>query len=181
MTILPSVQIEQLPKSVQDFVALRDQIAQSPQGGAAMMVLAILAYTEDRTLGWQCLTVAVDRERLQEGSKGYKGWQLSNGDLQRIQLQVQDKPYLPKSYIEGATPENGYALSGPPYVIACSDNPYSGDLESGTYKVFVACSGASSPRPITLKRNDKGFWKASEWSSLLVGVKAPAQTIHDDL
>ena len=146
-----------------------------------MMVLAFLAYVEDKALGQQCLTVAVDRERLQEGSKGYKGWQLSNGDLQRVQFQVQGKSYLPRSYIEGAMPENGYTLAGPPYVVTCSDNPYSGDINSGTYKVFVTCSGANSPRPITLKRNNRGFWKASEWSSLLVGVEAPAQTIDDDL
>ena len=145
------------------------------------MVLALLAYTKDEELGVQCLAVAVDRGRLQQGSKGYKGWQLSNGDLQRIRLQVQGRSYLPRSYIEGATPGNGYALIGAPYVVMCSDNPYSGDLDSGTYKIFVACSGADSPRPITLKRNNRGFWKASEWSSLLVGVRAPAQMIDDDL
>ena len=181
MAELASVQIEQLPTSVEEFVALRDQIAQSPQGGAAMMVLALLTYTNDNVLGQQCLTIAVDRERLQEGDKGYKGWQLSNSSLQRVRSQLEGKPYLPRSYIEQAMPENGYALAEPPYVVICSDNPYSGEIDSGTYKVFVTCSGASSPRPITLKRNDKGLWKASEWSSLLVGIREPVQTVSDDL
>jgi hypothetical protein len=146
-----------------------------------MMVVALLAYGGNEELGRQCLTVAVDRGRLQEGDKGYKGWQLSVRDLERVRLQVRDKTYLPKSYINGATPENGYTLPAPPYVVTCSDNPHSGDVDSGTYKVFVACSGASSPRPVTVKRNNKGFWKASEWSSLLVGVKPPVQAIDDDL
>jgi hypothetical protein len=96
-------------------------------------------------------------------------------------MQVQGKAYLPWAYIEGATPENGYAVSGPPYVVTCTDNPYSGDVDSGQFKVFVACSGADSPRPVTLKRNNKGIWKASEWSSLLVGVKMPVEESDDDL
>lgn len=181
MTVQPPIQIDALPKSIDEFVALRSQIADTPEGGAAMMVVALLACAEDEQLGQQCLTVAVDRGRLQEGPKGYKGWQLRNTDLQRIQRQLSGRAYLPKSYIQGATPGNGYQLSDPPYTLNFSGNPYSGDASTGTYKTFVASSGADSPRPVTLKRNDKGIWKASEWSSLIVGVRAPEQNVSDDL
>ena len=181
MAVLSPVHIDQLPCSVEEFTALRDQVAITPQGGAAMMVVALLLYTENEDLGRQCLTVAVDQARLQDGPKGYKGRQLSTPDLQRIQLQVKGKEYLARSYIRGATPANGYALPQPPLVVECSDNPYSGSVESGTYNVFVACSGADTPRPVTAKRNDKGIWKASEWSTLIVGIKAPARVVPDDL
>ncbi len=181
MAILPPVQIKRRPQSIDDFVALRGEIATTPQGGAAMMVIALLVFAQDQDLGRQCLTVAADRGRLQQGDQGYKGWQLSRRDLQRIQRQIQRQEYLPRSYIHDAAPENGYTIPTPPWTIECSDNPYSGDLASGAYKVFVACSGASTPRPVTLKRNDKGFWKASEWSSLIVGIQAPVETIDDDL
>ena len=181
MTVQQTIQINALPQSIEEFVALRNQIADTPEGGAAIMVVALLAYAEDEQLGQQCLTVAVDRERLQEGTKGYKGWQLRNTDLQRIGRQLSGRAYLPKSYIQGATPGNGYQLPAPPYVLDFSGNPYSGDASTGTYKTFVASSGADSPRPITMKRNDKGIWKASEWSSLVVGVKAPEPEISDDL
>jgi len=181
MTGQQTIEIQALPQSVEEFVTLRDQIAQTPQGGATVMIVALLAYAEDEQVGQACLTVAVDRDRLQEGSKGYKGWQLRNTDLGRIRSQLAGRAYLPKSYIQGASPENGYALPDPPYVFDFSSNPYSGDPETGTYKVFVACSGASSPRPVTTKRNDKGIWKASEWSSLIVGVQAPQQDVSDDL
>ncbi len=43
------------------------------------------------------------------------------------------------------------------------------------------CTGAATPRPVTLKRNDRGVWKAYEWSSLLVGVRPPVLKIEDDL
>ena len=101
--------------------------------------------------------------------------------MRRIVSQVEAQPYLPRSYIGDATPDNLYEVPAPPYVISVSDNPYSGDPDSGTYKVFVSCSGAASPRPITVARNNRGIWKAREWSSIIVGVKAPATQGDDDL
>jgi hypothetical protein len=181
MTALSPIQFDQLPKSIDAFVALRNEAAVTPQGGAAMMVVALLVYAEDEELGKQCLTVAVDRGRLSEGSKGYKGWQLSNRELQFLHRQLEGKTYLPRSYVAGTTPEGGYQLTDPPYRIECTDNQYSGDIASGTYKVFVACSGAATPRPVTVKVNDKGIWKALEWSSLVVGIQPPAKQISDDL
>jgi hypothetical protein len=181
MAFLQPVQVDQLPQSIEAFVALHASVAQTPQGGAAMMVIALLAYACDEVLGRQCLTAAVDRERLEEGPDGYDGWQLRTSDMRRVEAQIGRQSYLPKSYVKGATPENGYRLPVPPYVFECSDNPYSGDPETGTYKIFVSCSGAASPRPVTLNRNSRGLWKAHEWSSLIVGVSEPAQEADDNL
>lgn len=175
MSAAQAVHIDRLPQSAGEFAALQEQVARTPQGGAAMMVVALLLYAGDETLGQQCLAAAVGRERLQEGPRGFEGWQLRAGDLQLIRMQVGDKDYIPRSYFAGATPEDSYRLPSPPYVLEFSDNPYSGDPDSGRYKVFVACSGASTPRPVTLERDEGGIWRASEWSSLVVGVQAPAQ------
>ena len=181
MASLSPVQFDQVPGSIEEFVELRDQLATTPQGGAAMMVIALLAYAENEELGRQCLTVAVDRGRLAEGTKGYKGWQLSNRDLQFLRGQLAGKDYLPRSYVEGASPENGYCLPDPPYAVVCTDSQYSGDVASGSFKVFVNCSGAATPRPVTTEVNDRGIWKVSEWSSLLVGIQPPAEQVSDDL
>jgi len=181
MSSLPSVQVNHIPQSIEEFVAVRDQVAQTPQGGAAVMALALLLYAQDETLGRQCLAVAVDRERLQEGPKGYKGWELRVADSQLIHSQVAGRAYMLCSYIKGATPENGYELGSAPYEFEFSDNPYSGDVESGQYKVFAHTSGAAHPRPVTVRRNNRGLWKAYEWSSLLMGVIKPARQIDDDL
>ena len=181
MTLPPHIQIDQVPQSAEEFIALRDQIATTPQGGAAAMVVALLIYANDEQLGLQCLTIAVDRDRLEEGIAGYRGWQLRRRDIRRIETQIKAGPHIPRSYIEKATPENGYSLPDLPYVLTFSTNPYSGDPDAGAYKLFISCSGASSPRPITVRRNHRGIWKASEWSSLISGVKAPAQGIDDDL
>jgi hypothetical protein len=96
-----------------------------------------------------------------------------------IRSQVGGQGYRLRSYVEGATPENGYRLPEPPYRVICSANPYSGDLESGEFKVFVASSGADSPRPVTVRRGEDGLWRASEWSSLLLGVREPVASPKD--
>lgn len=181
MTVLATVEIDHLPESIEEFVALRDRIAATPQGGAAVMVVALLLYAEDSVLGEQALTIAVDRERLQEGAGGYRGWQLRKRPQQLIQRQILDSPHIPRSYVLGTTPENGYRLPEPPYCVECQAGPYSGDVETGTYQVFVTSSGAPSARPVTLHRNQRGIWKAYEWSSLLLGVRPPAQDDPDDL
>ncbi len=76
-------------------------------------------------------------------------------------------------------------LASPLHVLVVCTSPNchaaNGNRETGQYKVFVACSGAELPRPVTLKKNDQGLWKASEWSSLLVGVMPPMTTPGDDL
>jgi len=160
---------------------MRNEVATTPEGGAVMMIVALMVYAKDEQVGLQCLTIAVDQSRLMDGPKGYKGRQLANNNLQRIRLQISGKEYLPNSYVQGTSPQEGYELPGLPYTLACSSNPYSGDASSGTYKVFVATSGAPTPRPVTVKVNDKGLWKASEWSSLIVGVQPPAKTETDNL
>jgi hypothetical protein len=181
MTQEYNVEIGAIPSSVEDFVALRDEVAKSPEGGAAMMVVALLAYTHDEALGRACLTVAVDRKRLQEGAQGYQGWQLRRRDLQMIDLQLAGREYMPRSYVQGAAPENGYALPDPPHTLRFVPDPRGGDRDSGIAKVFVISSGADSPRPVTLHQNQRGIWKAYEWSSLLSGVRAPREAPPEDL
>ena len=165
-----TTRIDSLPESADEFITLQETIARTANGGAAMMVLALLLYAKDQRLGSQCLSVAVDQGRLMETDEGYQGWQLHKRELQLIRRQIERQPYLPKSYLKGCLPESGYALPDLPFEMEFSSNPYSGDEDSGEFKVFVKCSGAASPRPVTLRRDPQGIWKAREWSSLVVGI-----------
>lgn len=174
MTELPVVELSSLPRTVDAFVALQAEVARTPEGGAAMMVAALWLMAEDDEAGRQVLAVAVDPGRLQPGGGGTGGRRLGNRDLSLIRSQVGGRGHVLRSYLAGATPENGYRLPEPPYRLACSANPYSGDPASGAFKLFVASSGADSPRPVTLRRGEDGLWRAAEWSSLLLGVRQPA-------
>ena len=165
MTAHDHIQIDRIPESVEEFVALRNEVAHAPEGAATMIVLALLAYASDEEMGKQCLTVAVDRGGLRESPTGYKGWQVRTSRMRLVASQLAKQTYIPRSYIQGATPENRYTLPALPYMLTFSHNQYSGDRDGDEFKVFVTCSGAASPRPVTLKKNERGTWKASEWRS----------------
>lgn len=178
---MSEVMIDKLPTSIDGFVALRDRLAETPQGGAAIFAAALLIYAQDQALGRQCLALAVARKRLREGAQGYKGWELIPQELRRLDERVRARPYVARSYVRGTSPDDGYRLPAGPLRFEVTDNPHSGDVSTGIFKVFVASSGADSPRPITLERNNRGVWKATEWSSLTSGVRAPASAVDDEL
>ena len=177
MLFAKSIVIKNIPASIDDFIQVRDSIADTPEGGAAVMILALLIFTIDEDLGNKCLTVAISMDLLTEGNY-YKGYQPRTGDINLIRSQLKKEPYTPRSYINGATPDNDYTIPETDFEFNFFITKYGGDIGSGLYKVFVECSGASA-RPVTLKINDKGLWKAYEWSSLIVGVQSPK--VNDDL
>ena len=172
-----SVTVGAIPATLEEFTAFRDEVATSPAGGAAAFVVAQYLYTQDEALGLACLTVALDRSLLVEGAQGTAGLQPSNPEIQRFRERVGRQPHIASSYFQGASPQSGYALPAPPLTIKLKR----GQRTSGGRKVFVYSTGADSPRPIVLKENDRGLWKAYEWSSLTVGVRKPVVATDDDL
>jgi hypothetical protein len=181
------VQIEKLPATPEEFIALRDKIATTPQGGAAAFVVALLKYAEEPKSGEAFLTIAIDGKWLVNKSTGYKGKTVGPRYLQALKMRIADKPYVARSYVQGTTPENGYALPEFPLTIKVLEQ--AGDAaqnaknaaNGGLVKVFVYSTGADSPRPMQVNKNDKGIWKAYSWSSLEVGVRPPVQETKDDI
>ncbi|WP_250630802.1 DUF6935 domain-containing protein [Rhodoflexus caldus] len=172
---LPAVSFEKIPESVEEFISLRDRLATTPQGGAAVFVIASIMYVRNPETGYPCLIIASDKSLLSPSDKGgYQGFDFGSSSAYLVK-QLDSKKYVPYSYILGTKPATSYALGNPPHRVACSTNPYSGKESDGQLKVFVRCSGADSDRPLTLVRNDRGIWKAKEFSSLMVGVRPPQQ------
>ncbi len=160
------VTIATVPLVSTEFSALARRIAVAPQGAAAMMVLALDAFALDEVQGSEMIRIA-------SGEKSGKGPGSDARMLALVRTQIRKQPFLPRSYFDGAAPSNGYTPPGNPRVMAFTTNDYSGDEDSGLFKVFVACSGADSPRPVTCARKEGGVWVAREWSSLLLGVREP--------
>ena len=172
------ITVDDVPASTDAFLALRDKLSGTPEGGAALFIIAMMRFVEDPELGEQFFTIALDRGNLQKTSKGYKGYRPGNS-LQYHLNRLKNMQHLPGSYALGTSPADGYQASAP-YRFEFTRNKYS-KIKETQIKVFVACSGASSPRPVTLKQNDKGIWKVHEASSLFVGVAAPAAPDGDDI
>ncbi len=174
---MKKITINSMPSSIEEFVQLRDQLAQTPEGGATVFLLALKIFVENEQFGKQCLVVAADRNRLQEGDD-YKGFSLFRSDMSLLNSQLSKNNKIPNSYIDGASPENNYSVSLP-FVYTFSRQKYSGDESEGVIKIFVKCYGADIDRPIQLRRNNRGLWKVTNWSSVIVGIKKPP--IDDDI
>ncbi len=157
--------------TVEEFLALRDRLATTPQGGAAMFVLALEAYARDEALGLACLTTLIEHKQLGDGPGGFRGKAPSRAAQQALRDRIGAKPWLARSYLQGTSPATGYAAPPSPWRVAVREQP--GDVAADRAKVFVHCTGADSPRPLHLVKNEQGIWKANNWSSLEVGCRPP--------
>lgn len=81
--------------------------------------------------------------------------------------------YLMRSYLVGSTPENNYTPVQP-YRVTVSENTYSRtQFVDGYLTLYVACSGADSPRPLKLRNKPStGQWFLWE-QQLLTGIRIP--------
>jgi len=170
-----NIKIAEQPRSVDEFVTLRNTIATTEEGGAAMFLLALKIYVDNPKLGKKCLVISVDKSLLKEG-KIYKGYKLADSDMDLIKRNMENNKLIPNSYILGSKPENAYKVELPyeyQFTIVLL-----GKLKDGT-KVSIKCSGADSKRHLVVKKNNRGFWKVTTWSNVLSNIKEPVE--DDDL
>lgn len=165
--------------TIEEFITFRDATADTPEGGAAVFVLAMILRTQDEDLGHDALVVALDAGELRSDAAGYRGFTLGNRPGEFVRRYLDPSPYLAHSYVLDTSPDDQYALP-PNRTVGLTRNRLS-VISDDRVKVFVASSGADTPRPITLQRNNRGVWKAYEYSSLFVGVRPPAQVVDDPL
>lgn len=169
------MKIEAIPQTLEEFIALRNNIAHNPEGGLACFIVALHHFASGHPEGLSMIIICRDIDDLNasEAPGNYKGYALSNTEHQLLTSQLNKQNFIPASYFSGATPENDYSITGTGAEFVFTTNAYSGDINSGRIKIMVQCSGAASPRPTTLVRNDKGIWKVKEYSSLIVGIQTP--------
>lgn len=172
------IDVPAIPKTIESFVALKEELCMLPQGAVALIIVALLIYVRNESLGQQCLAVASYRDTLWEGSEGYQGVQISGGLFQLIRSQIGGKEYVMRSYFKGTSSRHAYRLpDDPPYQVEVIRNQYSGDPRTSMLRLYVQSSGAAGPRQVTVRLEDTGLWKASDWISLLAGIDAPQNEI----
>ena len=133
-----------LPETYEQFISLPQASLSTPFETAAMTVLAFCYYPMDRELSLQML----DYLRGPRPLSGY--------DKQFIRDRFMDKDYVPRSYFEGATPDNDYQPKEP-YTITVTDNPNS-YTNQGMARLFLRSGGADSLRQIDLRKAKDGKW-----------------------
>jgi hypothetical protein len=149
-----------LPKNLDELKALSEASMDTPYKTAALTILALCVYADNKDEGIKCLNYL-------------RG---PAGNLNPSQIQFFDDRFkadngklVPYSYFKGATPENDYAPAKP-YKLEFFTNSHS--YEQDTYcKLHMYSGGADSERQVLL-RVASGKWYLWE-QYVMVGIKVP--------
>lgn len=147
-----------LPETLEAFKVMAEAKQDTPFGTAALTVLAFCVYPKNKELSLQMLDFL----------RGPRP--LSVMDKQFIADRFRDKDYVPRSYFEGATPQNDYQPAEP-YTITVSENPYSYQNE-GYAMLYITSGGADSPRSVQLRLAKDGKWYLWE-QYILADIRKP--------
>lgn len=153
-----NITFSSLPVTFEAFTALPEAKMDTPFSTAALTALAFCFYPENKELSLQMLDFL----------RGPRP--LSVMDKQFIADRFRDKDYVPRSYFDGATPNNNY-LPSEPYSITVSENPYSYQNE-GYATLYLTSGGADSPRSVQLRLAKDGKWYLWE-QYLLADIRKP--------
>lgn len=149
-----------MPQNEKDMQALVDQFGLSDRHNTtAFFMAAYVRYAEDADDGLAMIDVVKGPQPLSDSEKAF------------IKERLADKKYLPKSYFEGATPENNYQPDSP-WTIVVSDEAVS--APEGYSYTTVSSGGADSPRRVCLRiKGDSHYlW---EYNGVLLGIRLPAE------
>ena len=154
-----SVVLHDLPVNLAQLQAMPEASLKEPQNTAALTIAALCIYPIDKNASLEMLSFL-------QGPR-----ELTPYDKQFIQDRFRDKDYVPRSYFEGATPNNNYEPKAP-YTITLFENPYSRSQE-GYLTLHVNSGGADSPRQIKLRlKPSTGQWFLWE-QFLLSDIRKP--------
>ncbi|MGE0433024.1 MAG: hypothetical protein AB7K09_12445 [Planctomycetota bacterium] len=167
--------LDAMPASEEEFVALRDRMATTPQGAAVCFAVALIIYAENADLGAVAIARMLDRDQLDNSGDVPM---LRAMDTSKLHRYVADAPNAVRSLLTSATPANSYEIGTGPWTLRTREQR--GDVRGDTAKIFVFSTGADTPRPVSMKKNSAGLWKVTEWSSLVVAVRKPATTTTDN-
>ena len=151
--------MERLPETLEEFQALPEFDLTKPENSCALFLCALNLFTQDDTVG-------VEAINLLKGPKPLNPFEISF-----LKDRLQDKPYLPLAYFDGATPDNNYQPDIP-YSLALSPDGRPFDLESGYLRLYLTTTGADSPRAIKL-REKEGNWFIWEYPGVLMDIRKP--------
>ena len=134
-----------LPANLSELQALPESDLKSAFKTIALTILALCRYEHDQNAAIEMLNFLKGPEDL------------STYEKQFIAERMKGQEYKPRSFLAGATPENGYQPTIP-YTITVSETPYSFDEENWA-TLYVTSSGSDNPRPIKLrKKPSTGQW-----------------------
>ena len=140
-----------LPENLQELQALPEANMKDPYGVAALTIAALCRYETNPEKGPESL---------------------STYEKQFIKERLQGKTYKPRSFFQGATPQNNYTPTQP-YKLTPVSNPYTFQND-GWATIYLRSGGADSERPIKLRqKKSTGEWFLND-IQCLSDIRTPA-------
>ena len=155
------VVLSDIPTSAAEMQAAPGFSLQNPYAVAAFCVAALCVYPQDKD-------AAVEMLNILRGPNP-----ISPHDMQFLRDRFMDgKDYKPRSYFDGAKPENDYQPATP-YTITIKEQSNSRDQEN-MVTLYLTSGGADNARPVTLRHKPStDEWFLWEYSSLLLDIRIP--------
>ena len=134
-----------VPQNLSELQALPEATLDTPFKTAALTILALCLYKDNSDSVLEMLDFLKGPESVSPYEKQF------------YKDRLYEKEYIPFSYFDGATPDNGYTPSQP-MTIAIYENPYSFDNENWA-TLWVKSGGADNMRSVKLrKKPSTGQW-----------------------
>lgn len=153
------VTFKELPTTMEMLKDLAEADLKEAHYAAALLIPALCLWPKNQKL-------AIEMINFLKGPKP-----LSTYEIQFINERLKGKEYLPFSYFDKTSPENGYKTA-PPYTVTIATVPTSFD-EAFYAKLYLQSSGADSPRPVQIREKDStGQWFL--WDQMLLSdIRVP--------
>ncbi len=159
----------ELPKTYKEFKARYQTEAKTYKGAIKLYFEAVFAYINEatRSEGGKMLRYSLRSETPIERSSFYSTF------AERLKDPAWHHVF--RSFAEGTSPENDYAMSPDDFDVA-----YTGTTtkEGGYMRVYLRSSGADSPRVIWVKKFDDGLWYVINNAATYVEVKPTRSEIN---
>ncbi len=153
------IHIEHWPNDLEEFKNLELFDLSNPYYTTTLFLIALDLFVKDKDTGVEAINML-------------KGPVVLNPhNIQFLRDRLMDKPYLPKAYFEGATPENNYEATKP-YTLNLFKDGRPEDLEEDYMRVFVSTTGADSKRFVTLRQKDNN-WYLWDYPGILMDIRKP--------
>lgn len=140
------------------------KLGSDPAETVALWLEAAIRAQNNEQEGWDAL------QFMTIPLKDDQNWVKSSGNVFFVE-RIQKKNPSFRSFIVGATPENGYKVDMSNIRISVA---YEGKRDVRGRKLMINSSGATMPRPIYLLQSDQsGLYYVKEYSSMYVDVRPP--------
>lgn len=138
------------------------QLGKDPMDAIALWLEAAILAQENNPEGWNALG------HLTIPLKDTPNWRKSGANTYFVEAIEKKSPAF-RSFIVGATPENGYKVDINNLQISLA---YEGPKDVRGRKMMLNCSGSTMPRPIYVQQSSQsGLYYIKEYSSMYVDVK----------